>query len=640
MPISDTTIQEIKNRVDIIDVVGDFVSLKKVGSNYRALSPFTNEKTPSFYVSPSKEIFKCFSSGKGGDAISFLMELEGINYVEALKYLAEKYGIEIEEEEQTDEQIQAQNERESLFIVLNFANEFFKSNLLEHDEGRSIGLSYFKERGLIEQTISTFGLGYALDQWDGLLNAAKEKGFTEDMLEKAGLILKSDNKTYDRFRGRVTFPIHNVAGKVIAFGARMLGKDKNQPKYINSPETAVYHKSNVLYGIHQARKAIRDADRCFLVEGYTDVTSLHQAGIQNVVASSGTSLTKEQVQLIARFTQNITILYDGDAAGIKASFRGIDIILEQDLNVQALVLPNGEDPDSFAQSVSHEELLSYLTEQAKDFIQFKLEVLTEGERNPTPDKKVATIKEIIQSIALMPDGIKRSVYINNSSELLEVDEQVLISELNKILIQKQSQQRTKERFKTDEAEYLPVAEKQAQPQEEPKIGSTEWEKECLRLAINYGNEPFNSELNLASFLCEELDGIPLEDERIRYAFDEIRKLLEDQKPISPDHFIGPERSDLSPLVIDLLEMKYFVSDVWKQKHKILTTHESEKLPAEVQNAILRLKRKKLEMLLLENEEALKKAESVDEVEEFQHMHIHLKGLLGEINQALGTVISS
>lgn len=640
MPISDATIQEVKNRMDIIDVVGDFVSLKKVGSNYRALSPFTNEKTPSFYVSPSKEIFKCFSSGKGGDAISFVMELEGISYIEAIKYLAEKYGIEVEEEEQTDEQVQAQNERESLFIMLNFANEFFKANLHENEEGRSLGLSYFKERGLTQQTLSTFGLGYALDQWDGLLKAAKAKGFTEEMLEKAGLILKSDNKTYDRFRGRVTFPIHNVAGKVIAFGARMLGKDKNQPKYINSPETAVYHKSNVLYGIHQARKAIRDADRCFLVEGYTDVTSMHQAGIHNVVASSGTSLTKEQVQLISRFTQNITVLYDGDAAGIKASFRGIDIILEQDLNVQALVLPNGEDPDSFAKSVSQEELLAYLTEQAKDFIQFKLGVLTEGKKNPSPDQKVATIKEIVQSIALMPDGIKRSVYINNSAELLEVDEQVLISELNKILIQKQRQQRNKDRFKTGDVEDVPIAERQASPQEQVKIGASEWEKECLRLAINYGNEPFDSQMSLAAFLCEELDGIPLEDERIGFAFDEIRKLLADQKSISPDHFIGPERPDLTPLVIDLLEMKYFVSDAWKQKHKILTTHESEKLPAEVRNAILRLKRKKLEMLLLENEEALKKADSEDEVEEFQRMHIHLKGLLGEINEELGTVISS
>lgn len=640
MPISDSTIQEIKNRVDILDVVGDFVSLKKVGSNYRALSPFTNEKTPSFYVSPSKEIFKCFSSGKGGDAISFVMELEGINYVEALKYLAEKYGIEIEEEEQTDEQVQAQNERESLFIVLNFANEFFKSNLLQSDEGKSIGLSYFKERGFLEETIHTFGLGYALDEWDGLLKAAKAKGFTEDMLEKAGLILKSENKTYDRFRGRVTFPIHNVAGKVIAFGARMLGKDKKQPKYINSPETAVYHKSNVLYGIHQARKAIRDADRCFLVEGYTDVTSLHQAGIQNVVASSGTSLTKEQVQLIGRFTENITVLYDGDAAGIKASFRGIDIILEQDLNVQALVLPNGEDPDSFAKSVSKDELATYLKEQAKDFIQFKLEVLTEGDKNPTPDKKVATIKEIVQSIAIMPDGIKRSVYINNSAELLEVDEQVLISELNKILIQKQRQQRTKERFKTDESDDQLLAERQAPPQKETKLGSTEWEKECLRLAINYGNKPFDGAVNLAAFLCDELDGIPLEDERIKFAFDEIRNLLAQEKPISPDHFIGPERPDLSPLIIDLLEMKYFVSDAWKQKHKILTTHESEKLPVEVQNAILRLKRKRLEMLLLENEEALKKAETNEQTDEFQRMHMHLKGLLNQINKELGTVISS
>ena len=305
MSISNQTINEIKARIDILEVVGDFVSLKKVGSNYRALSPFTSEKTPSFYVSPSKEIYKDFSSGKGGDAISFVMEVEGINYIEALKYLAQKYGIEVEEEEQTDEQIAAQNERDALFIILNFAKDYFADLLWNHDEGKSIGLSYFKERGFSEATIKKFDLGYSLDMWDGFMKAAEAKGHTREIMEKAGLILVNDDKTktYDRFRGRVIFPIHNVAGKTIAFGARTLRKDKKQPKYINSPETDVYHKSNIVYGIHQARQAIRNADRCYLVEGYTDVISMHQSGVENVVASSGTSLTKEQIQLIGRYTK-------------------------------------------------------------------------------------------------------------------------------------------------------------------------------------------------------------------------------------------------------------------------------------------------------------------------------------------------
>ena len=380
MAISDDNIQDIKNRIDIVDVIGDFVTLKKVGGNYRALSPFTNEKTPSFYVSPSKEIYKCFSTGKGGDAISFVMEVEGISYIEALKYLATKYGIEIQEEELTDEQIKAQNERESLFIVLNFASEYFQDLLHKSDEGKSIGLSYFKERGFTEATIKKFDLGYTLDVWDGLLKAAKERGHTEAMLEKAGLILTSEKeqKKYDRFRGRVIFPIHNVAGKVIAFGARTLRSDKKQPKYLNSPETEVYHKSNIVYGLFQARQAIRNADLCFLVEGYTDVISLHQSGVENVVSSSGTSLTKEQISLISRYTKNITVLYDGDSAGIKASFRGIDMILENDLDVKAVVFPEGEDPDSYSRSMSSEAFQQYLEDNAQDFITFKTNVLTEG----------------------------------------------------------------------------------------------------------------------------------------------------------------------------------------------------------------------------------------------------------------------
>lgn len=636
MAISDSTIQEIKNRIDVVDVISDFVSLKKVGSNYRGLSPFTNEKTPSFYVSPSKEIFKCFSSGKGGDAISFVMEVEGINYIEALKYLAAKYGIEVQEEEQTDEQIQAQNERDSLFIILNFASEFFKKQLFDSDEGKSIGLSYFKERGFTEQTIKTFELGYSLDQWDALLKEAKSKGHTEEILEKAGLILKQENKIYDRFRGRVMFPIQNVAGKVIAFGARTLRTDKKQPKYINSPETDVYHKSNILYGIHQARQAIRNEDLCYLVEGYTDVISMHQAGVHNVVASSGTSLTKEQIQLISRYTKNITVLYDGDSAGIKASFRGIDMILEHDLDVRAVVFPDGEDPDSFSRTMTSDAFQDYLQNNARDFITFKTDILTDGGKQTDPTKKVQVIRDIIESISLIPDGIKRSVYVSACANLLDVEEQVLLSELNKLIIQKQRKDRNQEVYQ--DVEPVPPVQP---PQEKPDIGALAFpvERECLRLVINYGNEPFDEDMSIGEFILGETESINFENQMIEQTLNLAAQLVHSGKKLEPDKFIGPENPNMSQLVIDLLEMKYFVSEGWEQKHKISTIHESEDLPNAAYSAILRLKRKKLESLIHQNEETLKKSKNQDEQEELMRMHKHLKLMLKEINDELGTVIS-
>ncbi|HEX9649198.1 MAG TPA: DNA primase, partial [Cyclobacteriaceae bacterium] len=319
-------IEEIKSRIDIVEVIGDFVTLKKSGQSYKALSPFSTEKTPSFFVSPSKGIYKDFSSGKGGDAINFIMEHDGLSYIEAIKYLAKKYGIEVQEKELTDEDIKEQNERESLFIVLNFANKWFINNLHETDEGRSVGLGYFRERGYKDETIKTFELGYSIEEWDAFYQEAKANKYSEDILEKAGLIIRKDRKTYDRFRGRVIFPIHNLSGKVIAFGGRTLKKDKNLPKYVNSPETEVYHKSSVLYGLNLSKKSIRDLNLCYLVEGYTDVIALYQAGIGNVVSSSGTALTKEQITLIKRYTENVTILYDGDSAGLKASLRGLDML--------------------------------------------------------------------------------------------------------------------------------------------------------------------------------------------------------------------------------------------------------------------------------------------------------------------------
>ncbi|OEK00439.1 DNA primase [Roseivirga sp. 4D4] len=644
MAISDATIQDIKNRIDIVDVIGDFVTLKKVGGNYRALSPFTNEKTPSFYVSPSKEIYKCFSSGKGGDAISFVMEVEGISYIEALKYLAGKYGIEIQEEALTDEQIEAQNERESLFIVLNFASEYFQDLLHKSDEGKSIGLSYFKERGFTEAIIKKFDLGYSLDVWDGLLKAAKERGHTEAMLEKAGLILTSEKeqKKYDRFRGRVIFPIHNVAGKVIAFGARTLRKDKKTPKYLNSPETEVYHKSNIVYGIHQARQAIRNADECFLVEGYTDVISLHQSGVENVVSSSGTSLTKEQITLISRYTKKITVLYDGDSAGIKASFRGIDMILENDLDVKAVVFPEGEDPDSFSRSMSSEAFRQYLEDNAQDFITFKTNVLTDGGKQIDPVKKVEVIRDVIESISLIPDGIKRSVYIRSCADQLEIEEQVLISELNKILIQKQRKERqSRDRAEAQAVDLLPEPEV-ASPKQAIKLTSYHVERECLRLLVNYGNEPYDEEMSVAEFVLHETESVNFEDKMIEKTFIHAANLVSEGKKIEPDQFIGPQDPAMSQLVIDLLEMKYFVSEGWQEKHRITIIHESEDLAEASYKIVLRLKWKKLNSLIQQNDDALKKAqdtENIAEQDELLKMKMHLKAMFDEVSTELGVVIS-
>lgn len=637
MAISDATIQEIKNRIDIIEVIGDFVSLKKVGSNYRALSPFTNEKTPSFYVSPSKEIFKCFSSGKGGDAISFVMEVEGINYIEALKYLAQKYGIEVEEEEMTDEQILAQNERDSLFIVLNFASQYFQDLLKNNEEGKSIGLSYFKERGFNESIIEKFGLGYSLDEWDGLLKAAISKGHKEEMLLKAGLVLKNDKgRVYDRFRSRVIFPIHNVSGKTIAFGARTLRKDKKEPKYINSPETEVYHKSDVLYGIHQAKQAIRNEDMCFLVEGYTDVISLHLAGVENVVASSGTSLTKEQIQLISRYTKNITVLYDGDNAGIKASFRGINMILENDLNVKAVVFPEGEDPDSFSRTMDSDSFKNYLNDQAQDFITFKTNILTDRGNDLDPGNKVKVIREVIKSIALIPDGIKRSVYLKTCADLLDIQEQVLISELNKVILQKRKKDQQSTNYLQRQEELLPPVE--TEQKEDIKITSFYVEKECLRMLVNYGNEAFDQDASIAEFILEEIDDITFDHEIIDKAINKAAHMVAQGEKIEPDKFIGPQDPAMSQIVIDLLEMKYFVSEGWQKKHKIITLHESEDLPDAAYKMVLRLKKKKLEVLIEQNDQALKSTSDLDEQMELLKVHKHLKDLLVEVDTELGIVV--
>ncbi|MGB5359188.1 MAG: DNA primase, partial [Eudoraea sp.] len=426
--ISKFTIDQVYETARLEEVIGDFVQLKKSGSNFKGLSPFSDERTPSFMVSPVKQIWKDFSSGKGGNVVAFLMEHEHFTYPEAIKYLARKYNIEIEETERTDEQKEQADERESMYLVSEYAQQYFEKTLWEKEMGKAIGLSYFRERGFTDDIIKKFGLGYCLDQWDAFTNSALEQGYQQVFLQKTGLtIVKEDanqtgvSKKFDRFKGRVMFPIHSMSGRVLGFGGRILSNEKKAAKYLNSPESEIYHKSKVLYGIYFAKQAIAKEDNCYLVEGYTDVIQMFQRGIHNVVASSGTALTPEQIRLINRLTKNITVLFDGDAAGLRASLRGIDLILEQGMNVKVCTFPEGEDPDSFAKKNEEEKIILYLQENAKDFIQFKTSLLAKDAAND-PIKKADTIREIVNSISKIPDRIKREIYIQECAHIMNISE--------------------------------------------------------------------------------------------------------------------------------------------------------------------------------------------------------------------------
>lgn len=444
--IDQATIDKIMAATDIVDVVSDFVSLRRRGANYWGLCPFHDDRSPSFSVSPSKGVCKCFSCGKGGSAIHFIMEHEQLSYYEALKYLAKKYNIEVHEKELSDEERQKRSERENMFVINTFAQEFFSKSLLETDEGRSVGLAYFKERGFNEDIIRKFGLGYSPEKRDALAVEAQKRGYKIDYLLKTGLCRETqEGRIYDLFSGRVMFPVYSVSGKVVAFGGRILKSGVKISKYFNSPESDIYHKSDELYGIYQAKRAIEKERRCYLVEGYTDVLSMHQSGIENVVASSGTALTHGQIRLIHRFTDNITVLYDGDAPGIKASLRGIDLLLQEGLNIKVVLLPDGEDPDSFSKSQSAESFTRYIKEHETDFIRFKTQLLLE-DAGEDPIKRADIISNIVESISLIPDAIVRSVYVQECSRLLQIDEQVLLSELNKRRQKRAEQQFSRERY--------------------------------------------------------------------------------------------------------------------------------------------------------------------------------------------------
>jgi DNA primase len=479
--ISQTTIDNVFETARVEEVIGDFVVLKKSGSNFKGLSPFSDERTPSFMVSPAKQLWKDFSSGKGGSVVSFLMEHEHFSYPEAIKYLANKYGIEVEETERTDEQKEKATQKENLFVVSDYAREYFHKTLLNVEEGKAIGLSYFKERGFTQETIEKFSLGYSLDKWDAFTNTAIKKGYQLEFLEKTGLTIVKGEKQFDRFKGRVIFPIQSMSGRTLGFGGRILTNDKKAAKYLNSPESDIYHKSDVLYGLYQAKSVISKEDNCYLVEGYTDVLQFNQSGIINVVSSSGTALTPNQIRLINRLTKNITVLYDGDDAGLRASIRGIDLILEQGMNVKVCTFPEGEDPDSFAKNNSIEILKEYLNENSKDFITFKANLLVK-EADNDPIKKANTVHEIITSISKIPDDIKKEIYIQECSRLMNIEESTLYSSLAQKL-----KKQNKELSKKFQKKNIPFNVISSEKQSFKKVDHQfELEKKIIELLLIYG----------------------------------------------------------------------------------------------------------------------------------------------------------
>jgi DNA primase len=537
--IARSTIDQVYETARVEEVIGDFVNLKKSGSNFKGLSPFTDERSPSFMVSPVKQIWKDFSSGKGGNVVAFLMEHEHFTYPEAIKYLARKYQIEIEETVQSDEQKEQANERESLYLVSEFAQNYFSDTLWNTEPGKAIGLSYFKERGFTEETIRKFGLGYGLDEWDAFTNHALDKGYQLQFMEKTGLtIVKEDvtrpsvTKKFDRFKGRVLFPIHSLSGRVLGFGGRILTNDKKAAKYVNSPESDIYHKSKVLYGIYFAKQAIAKEDNCYLVEGYTDVIQLYQRGIHNVVASSGTALTPEQIRLINRLTQNVTVLFDGDAAGLRASIRGIDLILEQGMNVKVCTFPDGEDPDSFAKNNEYEEVVRYLQEQSKDFIQFKTSLLVADSAND-PIKKADTVRDIVSSISKIPDRIKREIYIQECATIMNISEDVLFNTLAQMSKKAHAEASRQSKVEQKQRAFEVVKDKKDDQKVDVQF---ELERKIIEILLLYGNEQQQFEDLL---LKENEEGdLVLEPEKIEAKVYEkvYLDLQEDEIEMTHEHF--------------------------------------------------------------------------------------------------------
>ena len=645
--IQKSTIDRIMEATDIVEVIGEFVQLKKRGANYVGLSPFANERTPSFTVSPAKGIFKDFSTGKGGSAVTFLMELEKFSYPEALKWLAKKYGIEVEETVEAPENREEANRRESLLIVSAFAAKFFHETLLETEEGRSIGLSYFRERGFSTEIIKKFELGYSPDQWEAFTETAINMGYQPQFLEESGLSVRRENGSmYDRYRGRVMFPIHSSTGRIIAFGGRTLKKDKNVPKYVNSPESEIYHKSDVLYGFYFAKKSIREQDNCYLVEGYADVLSVFQAGIENVVASSGTSLTTEQIKLIGRQTKNITILYDGDSAGIKAAIRGLSLLYKERFNVKIVSFPDGHDPDSYVRNQGSAGFKYYIENKAKSLVEFYLTTVDKGDLiDPVKKIKVADDLAEILSNNLEPEF--RKDYIKQVAENLKIGEAGFLNAVNKLVLAKHNKAFEQNRpvlpnpdFESDNSNI---------EEHRDEIISTDLlysdqsqEKEIVRLLLHYGSRMIDwdgiANTYIGPFIIAELSDVNFDHPVCKQITEIYRREVENGVLPDEAYFIHHKDKAIVDLTINMLASKYSLSENWYEMHKITVNEEQVNMKATILGAIFHLKKHKVGKMLEDLRTQLQKAETEADQEILLNQYMRMKKVEKSISDFLGSVI--
>lgn len=670
--IPKITIDKIIDAARVEDVIGDFITLKKRGANLLGLCPFHGEKSPSFTVSPAKGIYKCFGCGKSGTAVNFIMDHESLSYPEALKYLANKYGIEVIEKEVSVEEKALQNEKESLYIVMQYAQKYFTDLLLNDDLGRSVGLGYFKERGFTQAIIDKFQLGYSSEERRKFSETAVKNGYKPEYLVKTGMSILSNNHVegtpvavgdiFDRYTGRVMFPIHNISGKVIGFGGRILTSDKKMAKYINSPQTDIYDKSKTLYGLFQAKKMIVQEDNCFLVEGYTDVISMHQSGIENVVASSGTSLTVDQIKLIHRFTKNITILYDGDVAGIKASFRGIDLILEEGMNVRVLLFPDGDDPDSYSKKVTNEEFKDFIKSNSKDFISFKTSLLYEEVKND-PIRRAELIKDIVESISVIPDAINRSVYVKECSRIMDISEQILQVEINKLIRKKagkqagsisNTKQQTGSNAPNSNEPYpddLALIPEEYLDKEEPKDMILDGEeRELLRMMMQYGNVLVEVEaedtdnvqqsfqLTVCEFVIFEMwrDELQFLNPVYQMVMEEFHHELEKGEIPTMHTFINHPNPAVAQVAIDFASFSETASAGW-EKFGVAVPSEIYAIKKGIEHQLFSMKEKRLAIILKDAKELLKVADPFENQNVFEFV-IMLEHQKKRVNKILGRTV--
>ena len=642
-------VDEIMQTALVEEVIGDFVQLKRAGSNLKGLSPFTDERTPSFVVSPAKQIFKCFSTGIGGTVVTFLMEKEHFTYPEALRWLADKYGINIPApREQTKEELEQISEKESLFVINDFANQHFQNNIRTNPEGKAIGLSYFLERGFTQDTIDQFQLGYCLDVSDDFTKAALKKGYKLQYLTKVGLTKQKEDYTFDFYRGRVLFPIHSISGRVLGFGGRTLKNDKKVAKYYNSPESPIYNKSEILYGLYFSKGAIIKYDECLLCEGYTDVISMFQSGIENVVSSSGTSLTREQIRLVKRYTKNLTILYDGDAAGIKASFRGIDLILEEGLNVQVVLFPEGEDPDSFAKNHALSEIKEMISLKKQDFISFKAGVLIDGSEND-PIQRSKLIREVVQSVALIPDQITRSVYVQEIAKKFEIDEKTISNELIKLLRTRLTREHQGTRgFQSSEVQTPQKQTIQEEVDPNKQTPTFEYELDLIRLMLLFGTRQIsflketdeNYTTSVIELIYDELteDDLKFENPLCKVIFEEFERNLKNQILLSTSYFKNLENQKVVSFVSHLESNDIELSYNWVEKYNIVTKSEGDDLYKSVMNSIYNFKYHKVDEVIFNIKSRIKSGAADEEMLELLAEQMSWEKIKKSFSDKLGRII--